>query len=131
MRKFAGPFLSRLNWYLIPAALTCASLLWLTSGVGVAASSQPTVSPRVKRGDALFHQRCVMCHNKQPGDAAPFGPPNLYDAFRQKLVTPAAATNIIRHGKGQMPSFAAILTSSQIQDVIAYLQAQPGPKQPN
>lgn len=78
-------------------------------------------SSSVKRGDTLFHQRCVVCHNKQPGNDSPFGPPNLYDAFRQKKITPKEAATIIHNGKGPMPSFGKSISDAQIHDVIAYL----------
>ena len=77
----------------------------------------------VKRGEALFHQRCAVCHNKQPGNDSPFGPPNLYDVFRAKKITAKEATTIIHTGKGQMPSFGQTISNAQIRDVIAYLSA--------
>ena len=76
------------------------------------------------KGSQIFHARCIACHNKQRGDNSPFGPPNLYIAFKTKAVTPTQAQEIITHGKGQiMPSFAKVLSKSDIQNVIAYLQA--------
>lgn len=77
-----------------------------------------------KRGDALFHERCVNCHNKQAGDTTPFGPPNLHGILRNKVITPAEAAAIIRQGKGQMPPFGAVLKANEIDDLIAYLKTQ-------
>jgi mono/diheme cytochrome c family protein len=76
-----------------------------------------------KRGSALFHQRCAVCHNKQPGNDSPFGPPNLYDVFREKKITVTQAKNIIYQGEGPMPSFGKSISDAQIRDVIAYLDA--------
>jgi mono/diheme cytochrome c family protein len=83
-------------------------------------------NPKVAQGDAIFHKQCVNCHNKQPGDTSPFGPPNLHGVFHNKTlnVTPADAQNIISHGKGNMPSFGNALTKDDIQSVIAYLKTQ-------
>lgn len=76
------------------------------------------------KGSQIFHTKCIVCHNKQPGNDSPFGPPNLYDAFKTKAVTPAQAEVIITHGKGQMmPSFASVLSKADIQSVIVYLRA--------
>lgn len=75
-----------------------------------------------KKGDQIFHTRCVVCHNKQPGDTSPFGPPNLYQAFKSKSITPPQAEVIITHGKGQMPAFGTILSKGDVQSVIAYLK---------
>jgi mono/diheme cytochrome c family protein len=74
-------------------------------------------------GDAIFHKRCITCHNKQRDDDSPFGPPNLYTAFHGKPpLTTKAALNIITNGKDRMPAFGAVLTKSEILSVIAYLK---------
>jgi mono/diheme cytochrome c family protein len=79
----------------------------------------------VKQGDEIFHKRCVVCHNKKPGDNTPFGPPNLYTVFRSHptTITPAQAETIVMNGRGQMPSFKAVLTRTEIRSVIAYLRS--------
>lgn len=93
------------------------------AGVSAHAADKSVSSSSVKRGDTLFHQRCVVCHNKKPGNDTPFGPPNLYDVFRGKKITPKQAETIIHNGKGQMPSFGKSITNTQIRDVIAYLSS--------
>ena len=106
-----------------PAAglLACASILVFAAASGRAAEKSAPGSAAARRGDALFHRRCAVCHNKQPGDNTPFGPPNLYQVFRKKILTAAQATEIVHHGKGPMPAFGASITDSQIRDVVAYL----------
>src|SRR5579884_4309376 len=47
-----------------------------------------------KKGEEIFRSKCIICHNKLPGDSSPFGPPNLWDAFKTKAVTPAQAEQI-------------------------------------
>jgi mono/diheme cytochrome c family protein len=87
----------------------------------------PNVAPIVpaQQGDAIFHKRCIACHNKQRGDDSPFGPPNLYTAFHGKTpLTARLAENIIANGKGQMPAFGAVLSRAEIRGVIAYLRAR-------
>lgn len=90
---------------------------------GVAFGGGHPTAAIVKRGNVLFQQKCVGCHNKQPGDTGPFGPPNLHGIFRQKLLTPEQACNIIRHGRGSMPAFGT-LSDSQIESLLAYLKEQ-------
>ena len=83
----------------------------------------PLVS--AQRGDAIFHLRCISCHNQQRGVDSPFGPPNLYTAFHgSPPVTTRLAANIIANGKGQMPGFGAVLTKPEILSVIAYLKTR-------
>lgn len=87
--------------------------------------STRSVAAGAVKGSQIFHSKCIVCHNKQPGDNSPFGPPNLYSAFKTNVVTPTQAEQIITHGKGQMmPSFANVLSQSEIQSVIAYLKAE-------
>ncbi len=101
--------------------LLAGSAVQATLGATEPASEHPTAA--TKRGAEIFQKRCVACHNKQPGDESPFGPPNLYSAFRN---TPPLsvhdAETIIRNGKGTMPPFASILSPSDIRSVIAYLR---------
>ena len=87
----------------------------------LAAAETPNAS--TKHGEEIFQKRCVVCHNKQPGDNAPFGPPNLYTAFRgNPPLSVHQAETTIRNGKGNMPAFGKILTPSEIRSVITYLR---------
>jgi mono/diheme cytochrome c family protein len=109
--------------------LTSAGALALGSGVGFADTAKPVLNAKAKRGQAVFQQNCVSCHNKQPDDTTAFGPPNLHGIFSSKPmvnppVTPAQATDVIKNGKAPMPAFGSILSEAQISDLIAYLKAQ-------
>ena len=71
----------------------------------------------------MFQQRCISCHNKQPGDTAPFGPPNLYGIFRgPSPLTAKQVEEIVAHGKGTMPAWGAVLTHSDIDALVAYMK---------
>jgi len=109
-------------------SVTAAALL-AANLIGFADTAKPVMSVRAKRGEAIFQQNCVSCHNKQPDDATPFGPPNLHGIFSSKpmvhpAITPAQATDFIKKGAAPMPAFAGILTDAQINDLIAYLKVQ-------
>lgn len=93
------------------------------SSAGEAKPAGAAAAGGAKKGEQIFKTRCVICHNKQPGDDSPFGPPNLFDAFKKKTVTAPQAEQIISKGKGQMPAFGTILSKSEVQSVIAYLKA--------
>ena len=104
--------------------LLAGTSITVFAAVAAHAAGAPTAhSPAIQRGDTLFHKRCAVCHSKQPGDNTPFGPPNLYQVFRKKVLTVAQATQIVHHGKGPMPAFGASITDGQIRDVVAYLSA--------
>ena len=99
-------------------------LLTLFGARGLAAQSNSDApAASAKQGSEIFHTRCIVCHNKQPGDNTPFGPPNLYTVFGpHPLLTPQQAEVIVTHGRGQMPSFGPILSRTEIRSVIAYLR---------
>ena len=80
---------------------------------------------RIVAGEKTFHQYCASCHNKAVGDSTPFGPPNLHGIFKGKsAITTAEAATIIVKGKNSMPGWGAMLTRSDVSNVIAYLRTQ-------
>src|SRR5271156_5244542 len=92
------------------ASVTAGALL-AASLIGLADTAKPVLSVKAKRGEAIFQQNCVSCHNKQPGDATPFGPPNLHGIFSSKpmvhpAITPVQAVDYIKKGIAPMPAFA-------------------------
>lgn len=109
--------------------LATAGVMVASNVIGFADTAKPSMNANAKRGAAVFQQNCVSCHNKQPGDTTPFGPPNLHGIFSAKPlvsppITPAQATETIKKGRSPMPAFGSILTQAQINELIAYLKAQ-------
>jgi mono/diheme cytochrome c family protein len=110
--------------------LAAAGAVAVGNSVGFADTAKaPVLNAKAKRGEAVFQQNCVSCHNKTPDDTTPFGPPNLHGIFSKQPkvsppITPAQATATIKNGKAPMPAFGSILTEAQISDLIAYLKAQ-------
>jgi cytochrome c2 len=106
-------------------SLIPVSAVVITGMAGTASAQKAAVSPKAKHGETLFQTNCIGCHNKQPGDTTPFGPPNLHGVFGSKpLLTPQEAVQTIKTGKGIMPSFDGKLTNGDISDIIAYLKTQ-------
>src|ERR1700722_8656468 len=106
--------------------LASAGAMGITNVIGFADTAKPVMNAKAKRGAAIFQQNCVSCHNKQPNDNTPFGPPNLHGIFSSKPmvtppVTPAQATDTIKNGKPPMLAFGSTLTEAQINDLMAYL----------
>ena len=111
--------------HLFAACLYASTLLFSSHLFAAANETKRTASPQAKAGEEVFKTRCLVCHNKQPGDTTPFGPPNLYVAFKgPTAMSTTAAANIIVHGKGTMPAWGGILSKSDINDVIAYLRTR-------
>lgn len=110
-----------------PRTLLTSIVIFLAVCVSVAfaTESQPaSASVSARHGDEIFHQRCATCHNQAPGDALPFGPPNLYTVFRQRTISSQQAETIILDGKGSMPPFRSVLSKGDIRCVIAYLKGR-------
>ncbi len=116
-----------------PARRTCAvAILALSASLVVmeylvpsSAAAADTLGGHAKQGQAIFRQRCAACHNKQPGDTSPFGPPNLNGIFRgTSPLTAKEAARIIEDGKPPMPAFGSVLSRSDIDDLIAYLKSR-------
>ncbi len=109
--------------------LFAGSLLVFSLSPGTVVASKADAQPlsaSAKHGAMVFQKRCIACHNKQPGDDAPFGPPNLYTVFhRDPPLTTEEAETTIRDGKGNMPAFGNSLTATDIKSVITYLRTRP------
>lgn len=106
----------------VQVLVMASSVIQAPSETGRAAGQS---SAAAKQGGDIFQKRCVACHNKQPDDDAPFGPPNLYAAFHgHPSLTVREAETIIRQGKGNMPAFEGVLSTSEIRSVIAYLRTR-------
>ena len=128
MAMGSGLLSERVRWSV--GLFVAAGVLVATSLIGFADTAKPPVmTAKAKRGAAIFQQNCVSCHNKQPTDTTPFGPPNLHGMFTSKSMlhpplTPAQAEDFIKKGAAPMPAFGGILTEAQLTDLIAYLKAQ-------
>jgi mono/diheme cytochrome c family protein len=103
----------------IPAAL-------LAGSVGIAVAQKPPAGGKAKLGETIFKAQCIGCHNKQPGDTTPFGPPNLHGIIGSAPphITSQEAAATIKAGKGIMPPFDSKLTPQDISNVVAYLKTQ-------
>jgi mono/diheme cytochrome c family protein len=102
-----------------------ASVLMCAAFMVSSAAAADATGGKAKHGEALFKERCISCHNKQPGDTSPFGPPNLNGIFRKPArITTKEAASIITNGKSPMPGFGTVLSPGDIDDLIAYLKTK-------
>ena len=84
-------------------------------------SDEPDVA-RAHAGHELFEKNCQQCHAVVEGQYS-FGP-NLYHEMT-KPASKKTATEIaliLKNGKGKMPPFGERLTSSDVEDLIAYIR---------
>ena len=92
--------------------------------------SVPWEKNRLKIGQAIYRENCVVCHAVEAGSSNKLGP-SFYHLFQrdkmpQSNVKPERTliAGKIRVGGKLMPSFAKKLTSSDIDAVLDYLQSK-------
>lgn len=87
----------------------------------------PTRDPRASQGEALFLQRCALCHLspdgwRKSGLAPPIGP-SLTGVMKDGAPErEAAVRETIRVGSASMPGFQYGLDARQLDHLIAYLR---------
>ncbi|MGH9405921.1 MAG: c-type cytochrome [Terriglobia bacterium] len=90
------------------------------SGLAVAAT------PDAHQGGELFQsQHCVMCHGANGKGYAAIHTPDFTSAKWQARHSDQQIAHVISHGKPgtRMPAFGTKVTSSQIQDLVAYIRS--------
>ena len=65
---------------------------WLAALVlaGLAGCSRETLSPEAERGRQVYQAQCIACHNTDPAQAGPVGPPvrgSSEELLRAKVVS--------------------------------------------
>ncbi len=77
------------------------------------------------RGEALFLKNCALCHihTAQKGRLKIQASTELIGLFKRPTTTEAAVRRILQNGvTGLMPSFQYALSSSELDDLVAYLK---------
>jgi mono/diheme cytochrome c family protein len=90
----------------------------------------PWEKNRLKIGQAIYRENCVVCHAVEAGSPNKLGP-SFYHLFQRDKMPQSNAkpertliAGKIRVGGKLMPSFAKKLTSSDIDAVLDYLQSK-------
>ncbi|HVU05097.1 MAG TPA: cytochrome c [Polyangiaceae bacterium] len=78
-----------------------------------------------QRGEGVFLRSCATCHGPDARGTHPAGfktpPANLTDPKLQDRLGDEGIRDTIRHGKGQMPPFGALLEPEDVDGVVRYL----------
>ena len=78
-----------------------------------------------KSGEALFYQRCPLCHVYTARTAAARSRTELVGFYKQPSVTDEAVRQLIMEGiPGRMPSFKYTFTLKELDDLVAYLKVR-------
>ncbi len=90
----------------------------------------PWEKNRLKIGQAIYRENCVVCHAVEAGNSNKLGP-NFYHLFQRDKMPQSNAkpqrtliAGKIRAGGKLMPAFAQKLSSADIDAVLDYLQSK-------
>jgi mono/diheme cytochrome c family protein len=80
-------------------------------------------SPSMQAGEAIFVKKCFQCHSVLEGQTPRLGP-SLYREMSGRHPKQNASTirQLLKNGKGKMPSFGATLTKEDTDNLIAYIR---------
>lgn len=74
-------------------------------------------------GEALFYQRCPLCHVYTGRTIAARSKTELIGLYKLPSITDEAVRGLIMGGlSGRMPSFRYTFTQKELDDLIAYLK---------
>jgi mono/diheme cytochrome c family protein len=90
----------------------------------------PWEKNRLKIGQAIYRENCVVCHSVEAGSSTKLGP-NFYHLFQRDKMPQSNAkpqrpliAGKIRVGGKVMPSFAKKLSSADIDALLDYMQSK-------
>lgn len=110
--------------------MTGFSLCKVISGILPAVCFLSTLSfaatdSKAAAGENVFKSHCILCHGTDATGNTTLGKQlkarNLHSAIVQKK-TDAELKHVIAAGEGNMPTFAAQLSSAQIEELVAYIR---------
>ena len=81
-----------------------------------AAEGEAAVAEDLDTGAQLFAQRCASCHGPDGGGG--IGP--AFAGITQRFPDAADHIDVVRQGRGQMPSFDRLLSDSQIELIVTF-----------
>lgn len=94
---------------------------WAVCGVALAVICAGCRRPSPENGSLLYRKNCARCHVQQMGQSSP-APSLTGYLYRSPQRSVQQIKAVIRKGKGAMPPFGQLLSSREINDLIAYLQ---------
>jgi mono/diheme cytochrome c family protein len=98
--------------------IACVSIFALAA---VAQGSRSSLSADAARGEKVFDQSCASCHEAHSRNQ--LAGPGLKGYYTRRHPAPndVAVREVIKQGKGAMPSFSSF-SDSELTDLIAYLR---------
>lgn len=96
-------------------------VILLLLGFGELVCSSSLIAGDVFRGRDVYMQECMTCHGSA-GEGNMPGLPNFKES-QTLFKTDNELIDIIRDGRGVMPSFGGLLTDDDIRDVASYLRS--------
>lgn len=101
---------------------SAALLMFIAVAWPLAASAQNNLSPKLAHGRFILTQNCNICHLPQNPGSATYGPMLNKDSANGDN---ALMKEVIMNGLVKMPGWKYTLSSTDIDDVIAYVRTIP------
>ena len=98
------------------------SLLVLALAQGaVQGSALAQDAEKAQAGEGVFEANCAPCHGEKMSN-----PNGIFDLRRLRADERPRFDKVLATGKGQMPSWAGVLTPDEMDQVWAYIQSAGG-----
>lgn len=84
------------------------------------------LSPQQARGRRVYDQHCLVCHEAY--SSSDRNGPSLMGLYKKKFMVSGQPVNddrirdITLMGKSKMPAYQGVLTSQQVEDLLAYMK---------
>lgn len=92
-----------------------------------ARNSATTLTDQQKKGEALFLQKCPLCHvpSNQKKTLGISASTDLVGLFKRPTANEPAVRRVIQEGiAGLMPTFRYSFTTGELDDLVAYLKVR-------
>jgi mono/diheme cytochrome c family protein len=106
----------------IMATLCATAIVTALVPCRAAVKSPGSDASEVRAGEAAFQGNCAVCHSAEPGKR--LVGPSLYGTTggAHPTMTDAAVRATVLNGKGRMLDFKGVLSSGDIDNLLAYLR---------
>lgn len=104
---------------------TRISLLIIMAVAGAVLGGRAFRAAEQPEGEAIFKQRCSMCHGADGKGFAAIKTPDFTDPKWQESITDKEMIEVIKNGKKgtPMPAFGDKLKEEEILSVVAYIRS--------
>ena len=114
----------------ISKAALCFGIIFSVTLIPCRAATKTSDSllDRIPAGEQVFNGQCAVCHSTKP-DQRLVGP-SLYGetSGSHPRKTDTQVRKIVLNGQGRMPDFKGVLSTRDLDNLLAYIRTQSAPE---